>query len=137
MLKSVNNRILLIEDDKDTREIYAFVLEAEGFTVDTAADGATGLERAKTGGYALILLDLMMPKVDGLHFLAELKRSPPREHNGPIVIITNLSHVPVIEEAKKLGASAYFVKAELTPATLVKKVQAIIKASPPEEPQAE
>jgi len=83
-------KILLIEDEAGIRQVYADVLKKEGYTVETAEDGEAGLEKIKTGGYSLILLDIMLPKMDGLAILTELKKKAPQEANGPIVLLTNL-----------------------------------------------
>src|SRR3989344_5115083 len=97
-------RILLVEDDQFTRELYEEVLKDAGFEVDTAVDGIDGLSKIKTGGYDLILLDVMMPKMDGLDVLRSLMNEPPKVKSGPIVLLTNLTNDPVIDTAYGLNA---------------------------------
>lgn len=71
-------KLLIIEDDAATRALYKEVLEEAGFAVDAAADGKEGLAKAQEGGYALMIFDIMLPKMDGLSIMAELKTHPPR-----------------------------------------------------------
>ncbi len=115
--------ILIIEDDSNSKSVYKEMFENAGFSVNTAADGEEGLEKVKQGGYSAILLDVMLPKLDGLGLLASLKKDPPLKKNGPIILLTNLSHDPVIKEGMKLGASGHITKSDYTPDELVKKVK--------------
>ncbi|MBI3887674.1 response regulator [Candidatus Microgenomates bacterium] len=119
-------KILLVEDDKDTRDIYEEVLVDAGFVVDTAVDGAFGLEKASKGGYDMILLDLMMPNVDGLQFLERIGENPPKTPNGPILVLTNVSQDSVVQKALDLGATAYFIKANINPEQLLKEVRSFL-----------
>ena len=123
------SKILIVEDDSDSRAIYDEVFKDAGFEVNTAADGEEGLEKAKQGGYSVILLDVMLPKLDGLGLLAALKKDPPIHKNGPIILLTNLSHDPVINEGLKLGASSQITKSDITPDKLVEKVKGLINVS--------
>lgn len=116
-------RILLIEDDQFTRDLYIDVFNASGYEMDSAPDGEAGLVKAKEGGYDLILLDVMMPKLDGLGVLKGLKSSPAKKANGPIILCTNLAHDPVVKEALETGAKDYIVKAEYNPDELLTKLK--------------
>lgn len=116
-------RILLIEDDEFTRELYEDVFKGAGFELESASDGEIGLTKARGGGYDVILLDVMMPKLDGLGVLKGLKTTPPAKSNGPILLLTNLAHDPVVKEALDSGAKDYMVKADYNPDELVEKVK--------------
>ena len=116
-------RILLIEDDTFTRELYEEVLKDANYQVDTAADGEAGLERLKVGGYAIVLLDVMMPKMDGLDVLRSLKNDPAKTPNGPIILLTNLTHDPIINMAYGLGVKTHLVKSDITPGELIENIQ--------------
>lgn len=116
-------KVLLIEDDQFTRELYMDVFTNEGFEMDSAPDGEAGLVKAREGGYDLILLDVMMPKLDGLGVLKGLKTTPPTKPNGPILLLTNLAHDPVVQEALATGAKDYLVKAEYNPDELLEKLK--------------
>lgn len=120
-------RLLIIEDDTATRELYKEVLEEAGFVVDTAPDGKEGLAKAQEGGYALMLFDIMLPKMDGLAIMGELKANPPKKANGKVLILTNLEHNTVISEGLKLGAVDYIVKSSINPGELVERVKGYLK----------
>ena len=116
-------KILLVEDDQFTRELYEEVLKDAGFEVNSAVDGLDGLAKIKIGGYDLILLDVMMPKMDGLDVLRSLINEPPAVKNGPIVLLTNLTNDPVIDTAYGLNAKGHLVKSDITPGELVDHVK--------------
>lgn len=117
-------KILLIDDDTDIQKLYKLILTDAGFIVDIASDGAGGLTKIQSGGYDLVLLDLMMPNVDGLQFLNTIKNNPPRAKNGPIVILTNMSlGSNIVRQAMGLGIESFLVKADLSPGQLVEKVK--------------
>ena len=117
------SKILLVEDDQFTRELYEEVLKDAGFAVDSAVDGVDGLSKMTLGGYNLILLDVMMPKMDGLDVLRSLINEPPAVKNGPIVLLTNLTNDPVIDTAYGLNAKGHLVKSDITPGELVEHVK--------------
>src|SRR2546423_13637328 len=99
--------ILVIEDEP---RILAFVrrgLEAEGFTVDAAGDGATGLRRARNGRYDLVVLDLLLPGLDGFALLRELARSLP---DLPVLILSARSDLQTKLRGFELGARDYVAK---------------------------
>jgi len=116
-------KILLVEDEKSTSDIYSQVLKEAGFEVTVADDGQKGLDFAKAGGWDLILLDVMLPKLDGLAILTELVKSPPTVANKKIILLTNLSLDPVVKEALSLGASEAIVKSDTDPGKLLEKVK--------------
>lgn len=122
-------RILVVDDDLYIRELYEEILKRAGFEVVTAVDGEDGLVKIRQGGFNLILLDIKMPKLDGLAVLNNLSQTPPKVRNGPIVLLTNMAYDPVIQEALNKGASAYLVKVDLNPKSLVTRVAQLIKKS--------
>ena len=119
-------RILLIEDDTFTRELYEEVLKDAGFEVKVAVDGEEGLDRIRKGSFDLILLDMMLPKIDGLGVLRDLKNNPPEQKLAQIVLVTNMAHDPVIKLARDLGVSESVIKSDITPGDLVAKVKKIL-----------
>ena len=119
----MSTKILLIEDDEMIRSLYTDVFTKAGFKIDSAADGQEGLIKARVGGYNLILLDIMMPQLDGLGFLKELKDKPIKTPNGSIILLTNLAHDAVVKEALTAGAKDYIVKADYNPDELVEKIK--------------
>ncbi len=121
-------KILLVEDDKDFREIYESILKDAGYEVATASDGEEGLSKASQGGFDLILLDIMLPKRDGLSILSALKSNPPKIPNKSIVVFSNLSHEKALKEAMDLGAKGFLIKTNFTPDVLVAKVKSLISS---------
>lgn len=119
-------KILLIDDDVYIRDVYEEVLKGEGYEVETAINGEDGLNKLKQGGYDLVLLDVMMPTLDGIGVLEELKKNPPQLKNGPIVLLTNLGLDPVVKTAKDKGAASYLIKANITPRDLVETVARLL-----------
>lgn len=125
------SKVLIIEDDQYIREMYALILKKEGYEVVEALEGSAGLVEAKTGGFDVILLDLMMPQMDGLTFLRELKKVTPQKPNGPIIVMSNLAYNPAKDEAASLGAIDFLVKADLEPKDIVETVKkALVGGSP-------
>ena len=122
-----DKKILIVEDDQFLREFYQELLQSEGFIVDVAADGDDALSKASAGGYALILLDIMLPKKDGLQILRDLKISPPREANGPIVVLTNLGQETIIKQSFALGAGGYLIKSALDPAAVLTEIKSYLQ----------
>ncbi len=123
----MGEKILIVDDDRFIRELYEEVLRGEGYDLETAVDGKDGLEKLQKGGYDLVLLDIMMPKIDGLQVLDQLSKNPPQKPNGPIVVLTNINHDPIIDEATKKGSHAYLAKAEMTPGELVESVKKFLE----------
>lgn len=118
--------ILLIEDEEALRKLYREILLNEGFDVDEASDGEKGLKLLKEGGYDLILLDLILPKIDGLEILRRLQVEKPRVPNGPILVLTNVDIETVVSEGLNLGIRGYLVKSDVTPDQIIKEVKAIL-----------
>lgn len=120
-------KVLIIDDDLYIRELYEEILKDAGHEVDSAADGSEGLKKLQTNHYDLTLLDVMMPKIDGLGILTKLKETPPPVPLGKILLLTNLAHGPVIKEGIEKGAVGYLIKADLTPDQLMEKLQSYLK----------
>jgi len=120
-------KILIVDDDQYIREVYEEVLIEAGYSVETAADGKDGLEKISEGGYDLILLDIMMPYLDGLGILAKIKESKTKKKNGPIMILTNLAYDQIAEETMEAGAKYCYNKADFNPDELLLKIKEILK----------
>lgn len=119
-------RILLIEDEPLTVRIYSTYLKIEGHQVKSANNGEEGLRLMSEFKPHLIVLDLMMPKIDGFSFLREIK-SNENTKNIPVLVYSNLSSPEDIKKAKALGALSFLVKAELTPTEVVNKIKNYLK----------
>jgi len=124
-------KILVIDDDDLLLEMYQEKLEHEGFEVVTALSDQEGLKKAKSTKPNLILLDILMPSMDGFEVLEKLKSDPETE-KIPVVFLTNLSREErYVSKGRKLGAAAYLVKARFRPAEIIKKIKEILGLAPP------
>lgn len=122
-------RILIVEDDQFLREFYEELLESEGMLIDTAADGDSALAKMHEGGYDLILLDIMLPKKDGLAILREIKLAPPVKANGPIVVLTNIGQDAIIKSCFEAGAAGYMIKSALNPDQVLQEIHNYLQIS--------
>lgn len=119
-------KILLVEDDPFLSEMYTAKLIEAGFAVETADNGLGALEKLKENRPDLILLDLVLPKMDGFSVLREIRASA--ELKGlRIIAFTNLGQKEEVEKGLTLGADDYIVKAHFTPSEVVAKVKDILK----------
>jgi CheY-like chemotaxis protein len=117
-----SQRILVVEDDLFLRELYSDILSGEGYKVETAEDGEVALAKMKIGGYDLVLLDIVMPKMDGLSVMKQMQNTPPLAPNKCVVFLTNLDKDEEIKTALQLG-SGYLIKSQITPGSLVEEVK--------------
>ena len=127
-------KILIVEDDAFLRQIYSDTLQPEGYIVDVAVDGQDGLGKIKQGGYDLVLLDILMPKINGFDVMEMLKHDPEYKNNNKcIIFLTNLDNENDIKRALALG-NGYLIKSQLTPGDLVKEVKMYLeKMSVPQD----
>ena len=114
--------ILLIEDEEDIRIVYAEVLRDAGYRVIEAKDGNMGLERAVAGDWDLMLLDIMLPGMDGLQILKKTKGDIGLQ-NKPVILLTNLGNESIKAEGFVMGAEGYLIKSEITPDKIVQEVE--------------
>ena len=115
-------KILLVEDDGFLASIYSQKLELEGYEVTFATNGEDGLKLAQKDHPDLLLLDLLMPKMDGFSVLKALKEDP-KTKNAPVILLTNLGQEEDIARGKEMGSVGYLVKANITPAEVVEQVK--------------
>ncbi len=116
-------KIAIIEDDQAISQMYRMKFEAEGYEVETAENGKLGYELAKAMRPDMILLDLMMPEMNGDECLAKIRKESWGE-NVKVIILTNMGEQEAPEVLKSLSVLAFIVKANMTPrqvADLVKK----------------
>lgn len=114
-------RILVVEDDQLLRELYVDTLKSEGYEVDSSEDGESGYQKMKQGGWDLILLDIILPKISGLDIMKKLSEESNTSYNKTVVFLTNLDKSEEIKEALKLGRG-YLIKSQMTPGDLVNEV---------------
>jgi len=118
-------KILIIEDDPLMSRLYQKVFKFENYDVAATSNGREGLEAARTGKPTLILLDIMMPEMNGLEVLDKLKADPELK-KIPVVVLTNLAGTQDAETALAKGAVKYIVKSEHEPKEVVQMVKEII-----------
>ncbi len=118
-------KVLLVEDEKMLADMYTTKFTMEGFDAQKAYDGQAGVEAAKQFMPDIVLLDVIMPKVDGFAALKMLKEDPTTK-NIPVVLLTNLGQDEDVKKGKQLGAVDYFVKANHTPAEVVAKARQVL-----------
>jgi len=114
--------ILLVDDDLTLREMYEERMKAEGFSIIQATNGEEAIKKARESKPNVILLDIMMPKVNGFDVLKELK-SDPEMKNIPVIVLTALIQDVDRIQGKKLGAVDYIVKSETMPGEVIAKIK--------------
>jgi DNA-binding response OmpR family regulator len=119
------SKILVVEDDRFLRELIVKKLSQEGFEVDFAVDGEDGLTKIKEGKPDIVLLDLILPTIDGFEVLRKLKEED-IVPSLPVIILSNLGQREDIEKGLSLGAADYLVKAHFTPDEIVQKIKSIL-----------
>ena len=118
--------ILIIEDDKFLRELITQKLIKEDYDVSEAIDGEEGIKKVKEGKPNLVLLDLILPGIDGFEVLARMKKDPVLA-SIPVIILSNLGQKEDVEKGLKLGAVDYLIKAHFTPGEIIEKIKNTLK----------
>ncbi len=121
----MKQKVLIIEDDGFLASIYAQKLELEGFEVAFATNGEDGLKLAQKDHPDLILLDLLMPKMDGFEVLEKLKADAALQ-GIKVLVLSNLGQKEDVERCLKLGAVGYIIKAHSLPGETVKRIKEIL-----------
>jgi CheY-like chemotaxis protein len=118
----IPKRILVVEDEEYLRDLYVQILKQEGYEVDQAVDGDEAMKKLCNEEYDLILLDIILPKLDGLQVLDKCKKQQKDIHDK-VVLLTNLSQDLVIAKAVDYGVRGYMVKSDVTPPDIVTEVK--------------
>ena len=116
------DKILIIDDDVDTLKLVGLMLQKQGYQIAAANNGERGLTQAEVEKPDLILLDIIMPYMDGLEVLKKIK-SEERLKNIPIILLTNLSQKEEISQGLELGANDYLIKSHFTPSEVLEKIK--------------
>ena len=119
-------RILIVDDDREILQIVKRTLELEGYTVDVATDGYIAVTRLRKRNPALVLLDIMMPGLDGYQVLDRIRR----HSNVPVIMLTALGEVSALEKSVDLGADGYITKPFRTE-ELLARIKAVLRRSKP------
>jgi len=118
-------KILLVEDDRFLSEMYVTKLTESGFDVEVAYDGKEGLAKIEEFMPNLILLDIVLPGMDGFEILQKIKKEESLK-NILVIALTNLGQREEVEKGLRLGASDYIIKAHFTPTEVVAKVKRLL-----------
>ena len=118
-------KILVVDDEKPIADIVKFNLEKEGYSVELAFDGQEAIDKTFSCSPDLILLDIMLPSMDGVQILKEM--STVGVGGGrPVILLTNLGSENVIKDCFNYGADGYLIKSEITPDRIVTEVNTFL-----------
>jgi two-component system alkaline phosphatase synthesis response regulator PhoP len=118
-------KVLIIEDDVDIRELISFFMEKQGYEVFEASDGMTGLKLVKTYHPHIIILDLMLPLLDGINLAQMVKKSPDKYGNPKIIMLTAKTDIEDVLEGLEVGADDY-MKKPFDPRELVLRIKKLV-----------
>jgi len=122
-------RILIVDDEEDARVIFKDMLSTTpNYEVSTAVDGVDALTKAEATKFDLILLDIIMPRKDGVQTLSELKANPDKYGAPKVLMLTNIGGDIAIEEAMKLGAVGFKTKINTEPDELIQTVESLVNS---------
>lgn len=115
----------MVEDEEFIRDLFKRQLDLSGFSTDAFGTGQDGLAAISKNAYDLVLLDIMLPDINGLQILQTIRQNPATK-NIVVVLLTNLGQDAVIKQGFELGADGYLVKAAYTPDQIVQEVKNIV-----------
>jgi DNA-binding response OmpR family regulator len=118
-------KILIVEDDAFIRDIYQVKFSQEGFEVDLAENGLEALKKMEENIPDIILLDIVMPYMDGMEALKIIRKNDAWK-KIPIIMLTNISEKEKVTQGLNEGASGYMIKSHFTPSEVVGKVNALL-----------
>jgi len=125
------HKILIVDDDSFLLDMYAMKFGEAGYIVDTAKSVEEALVKVRTGGFAIVLLDIIMPKQTGLDLLKAMKEDP--SYGTPVrIVLSNQGEKADIDAATALGAAGYIVKANAIPSEVVAKVGEYYRVAVPQ-----
>lgn len=128
-------KVLLVEDEEFIRDLFKRQLDLSGFTTDAFGTGKDGLSAISKNAYDLVLLDIMLPDINGLQILQNIRQNPTTK-GVAVVLLTNLGQDAVIKQGFELGADGYLVKAAYTPDQIVQEVKNIMQKKAASQSQA-
>jgi CheY-like chemotaxis protein len=122
-------KILVVDDTEDARDVLARLLRLGGFSTVTAEDGYEALKALEMDNPDLVLLDLMMPRMNGVELL-ETMRQDPRWKNVPVMLLTAVSDGPLITDAARLGVQDFILKGAVSGLSLLERVARTLQRAP-------
>lgn len=122
-------KVLIVEDDQFLRDLFAMKLKKEGAAVIEVEDGEAALRKIEEENLNLVLLDIVLPKLDGFEVLKAVKGDSKSDSAKiPIIMLTNLGQQDDVKKGLDLGADAYIIKAHFTPSEVVTKIKEVLKS---------
>jgi len=118
-------KVLLIEDDPLIYRLYQKLFSLEGFEIELAENGQLGLEKLKTFHPDVLLMDIMMPTMNGLEMLTQLKSNPDTK-DIPVIVLTNIADMNITQMAQSKGAILCIIKSQTEPADVISSVKAVL-----------
>jgi len=128
MIDQNAKKIIIVEDEQYLRELYIQILQQEGYSVDSAEDGDIAFEKLSKNQYDLVLLDVILPKMDGLQILEKLSKMGDRKFDNT-VLLTNLGQDLVVAKALDYGVRGYMIKSDYTPEEMINEVKGYLENS--------
>lgn len=122
-------KVLLVEDEEMIRDLYARQLTKSGFMVNAVGTGEDALKALGEQAFDLLLLDIMLPGINGLQVLRDFKVKNPNSKMS-VIMLTNLGQETVIKEGFDLGANAYLIKTSYTPDQIIQEVRNVLEGKP-------
>ena len=119
--------ILIVEDDPLVQKFYTILFKEEHYTIHLAADGVEGVAKAKEITPDIVLMDIMMPRKNGIDALKDIKADPKLTHI-PVVMLTNFGEQEFVKQSTEAGASAFIIKADVSPRQLISEVRKYVGA---------
>jgi CheY-like chemotaxis protein len=121
-------KILIVDDEEILRRIYSDRLNFEGFVVDNAADGEEALQKMVSFQPNLVLLDILMPKLNGIQVLEQMNTNPALK-TIPVIVLSNVANDENIKKALALGARDYLLKTNFSPNEIIGKINSLINST--------
>lgn len=124
-------RIILIEDESALQDLYKREFVSHGFNLEGFSTGKEGLAALAQNSYDLLLLDIMLPDIDGLEILKQIKQTE-KTKDLPVILLTNVGQDQIIKQGFSLGADGYLIKAYYSTSEIVQQVKKVIQEKYPE-----
>ena len=128
----MKKKILLVEDNRTLSDMYKEVLTDEGYDVITVGDGLEAEKLIRSESWDLLLLDIMLPKMDGISILSDMKKAGVID-GKPVIIISNVKEPKLLEQTSALGVRDYYIKAEVSLDLLLEKISGYLNNSQNEQ----
>lgn len=116
-------KILVVEDEIELQQLFVATLTAAGYQIEAVGDGKTAYEKIKAGAQEIVLLDIMLPEMDGIQILEKLQSEGVDIASKGVVLLTNLGQDTLVAKALSLGIRGYLVKSDYTPEQLLKEIK--------------